>query len=412
VSSPESNSNSHTRLTQAIHAASARLTLVATGGGSLAFSTLLTTPGASRSVLEAVVPYSSAALCRYLQARPEQFCSELTARQMAMAAYQRALAYQATEAADAAAATASGGVPAGVGCTCSLASDRPKRGAHRIHCAAQTSEITATASLELTKDARSRLEEEEIAAAMILNLAALVAGVAERAPVSLKPGEQIDEHCVTAPLAWRQLFMGERKVALALGEAPDDKTAPSSASENNRRAIFPGAFHPLHAGHLEMAQVAQDRLQTPVEWEISIANVDKPPIDYREMELRSQQFAGDKLAEKPRLWFTWAPTFAEKSELFPRSTFLVGADTISRIAEPRYYHDEARARDAAVAKIAGHGCRFLVFGRTTESGFQTSADLDLPPSLAALCEDVPAAAFHHDISSTEIRRQAAKEGQP
>jgi hypothetical protein len=129
------------------------------------------------------------------------------------------------------------------------------------------------------------------------------------------------------------------------------------------------------------------------------------------MALRSQQFAGDKVAGTRQLWFTWAPTFAEKSELFPHSTFLVGADTIARIAEPRYYHEDARARDAAVTKIAGNGCRFLVFGRTTERGFHTSADLDLPPALRALCEDVPETAFHHDISSTEIRRQATHEGE-
>jgi len=411
VSSPESKSNSHSRLTQAIHASPARLALVATGGGSLAFSSLLTTPGASRSVLETVVPYSSAALCQYLKSRPEQFCSELTARQMAMAAYQRALAYEATEATDTSAAPRTEVVVAGIGCTCSLASDRPKRGAHRVHCAAQTGELTATASLDLTKDARSRLEEEAIAATMILNLAALVAGVTERVPASLKPGEQIEEHFVTAPTAWRQLFSGERKLASGVGDAEPAAVGNHSTGGPNRgRAIFPGAFHPLHAGHLEMAAVAQRQLQTPVEWEISIANVDKPPLDYREMELRGQQFANDRFSGKAQLWFTWAPTFAEKSEIFPHSTFLVGADTIARIAEPRYYQDDAAARDAAVAKIAANGCRFLVFGRTTDSGFRTSADLDLPPALRALCEDVPEAAFHHDISSTEIRRQATHEG--
>lgn len=410
MSSPDSKSNAHTRLARAIHASGARLALVATGGGSPAVPALLTVPGASRSVVEATVPYSSAALCAYLRSKPEQFCSELTARQMAMAAYQRVASYDAQE-------TANKGENAmnavGVGCTCSLASDRPKRGPHRIHCAAQTAGLTATASLELIKDARSRHEEEEIAAAMLLNLFAFAAGVKERLLLPLKAGEQLEEHFTMALLSWQQLFTGERKIAQAANSdvaQTNVQTAPNVLRK--RRAVFPGAFHPLHAGHLEMADIAQKHLQTPVEWEISIANVDKPPLDYREMELRSQQFSVQGLGAKPQLWFTWAPTFAEKSELFPRSTFLVGADTIARIAEPRYYHDDVAARDAAVAKIAANDCRFLVFGRTTEHGFRSSADLDLPPALRALCEDVPEAAFHHDISSTEIRRQAAREDQP
>ncbi|HEY2839853.1 MAG TPA: hypothetical protein VGJ26_11930 [Pirellulales bacterium] len=411
MSSPEFKSISHTLLTQGIHACGVRLELATTGGGSLAISALLTTPGASRSVVEAVVPYSAAALGAYLGSLPEQFCSEATARRMAMAAYQRARSYDATDAESAGAADllkASSNL-AGIGCTCSLVSDRPKRGAHRIHCAAQTSALTATASLDLIKGARSRLEEEEVAAAMLLNVAALAAGLAERVPLRLRPGEQVEEHCVTAPELWRQLFTGARRIAPASGEEQRGPDATLGASQ--RRVIFPGAFHPLHAGHLEMAQIAASRLKCPIEWEISIANVDKPPIDYREMELRSAQFKGEEfdcgqLPKDAKLWFTWAPTFAEKSELFPHATFLVGADTIARIAEPRYYGDDMGARDTAIAAIAEHGGRFLVFGRAAEGAFQTIDALDLPPALRAICDEVPADAFRHDISSTDLRRHA------
>jgi hypothetical protein len=52
----------------------------------------------------------------------------------------------------------------GLGATASLASDRPKRGDHRIHVALQTSTQTISFSLTLAKEVRTRRHEEEIAA--------------------------------------------------------------------------------------------------------------------------------------------------------------------------------------------------------------------------------------------------------
>ena len=73
-----------------IHAADTRLVLAVTGGGSQAIADLLKVPGASRTVLEAVVPYAGTALEEFLGAEPEQSCSARTARAMAMAGYIRA----------------------------------------------------------------------------------------------------------------------------------------------------------------------------------------------------------------------------------------------------------------------------------------------------------------------------------
>ena len=52
----------------------------------------------------------------------------------------------------------------GVGCTASLVSDRPKRGAHRVHVAWQSKSATVTYSVELVKGRRDRLAEEELSA--------------------------------------------------------------------------------------------------------------------------------------------------------------------------------------------------------------------------------------------------------
>ena len=65
------------------------IVLAVTGGGSRAIADLLAVPGGSRTLLEAVVPYSASALAAWLGSRPDEFCSAATARAMAMVAFQR-----------------------------------------------------------------------------------------------------------------------------------------------------------------------------------------------------------------------------------------------------------------------------------------------------------------------------------
>jgi nicotinamide mononucleotide (NMN) deamidase PncC len=76
-------------LVRKIHAAGIQMVVAVTGGGSRAIAELLEVPGGSRTLLEAIVPYSSEALVKFLGGKPEQFCSARTARGMAMAGFQR-----------------------------------------------------------------------------------------------------------------------------------------------------------------------------------------------------------------------------------------------------------------------------------------------------------------------------------
>ena len=248
---------------RAIHAAPVELVLAVTGGGSRAIADLLEVPGGSRTLVEAVVPYSAAALSDWLGARPEHFCDDRTARAMAMAAYQRAIRL-----AEPAGANSPPRTLAGVACTASLASDRPKRGAHRLLAALQTESLTRVDSLELTKGLRSRPAEEELVAAVVLNLIAEACGLDERLDLNLTPPEQIVSARATAPPAWQNLLAGRIASADAQGNE-----SPPAAMRASRRAIFAGAFNPLHDGHRRMARVAAERLQLPVEFEISILNV-------------------------------------------------------------------------------------------------------------------------------------------
>lgn len=165
--------------------------------------------------------------------------------------------------------------------------------------------------------------------------------------------------------------------------------------------IFPGSFNPFHRGHARMAQFAMKRLGKPVELELSIANVDKSTLTPEEFMARMATMP-DSLG----VWLTRSATFVDKSQLFPNATFVVGADTIRRVAQPRYYgNDEGKLLDA-IERIRAQNCRFLVFGRVEGPSFQTLASLRLLESLRELCDEIPEQEFRVDICSTDLRNQS------
>ncbi len=368
-------------LVSQIHAAPGQIVLAVTGGGSRAVADLLEVPGGSRTLLEAVVPYSAAALAEFLHGEPEQACSPRTARAMAMAAFQRARRLR---------GSVDKSLPVvGIGCTASLTSDRPKKGAHRIHVAWQTAETTATQSLELIKNRRDRAQEEQVAATMVLNAVAEAMHVDSCLPLQLEQVEQIDAKRTVARPEWRALLLGRF----------EKWRYPNALEQPMGIGIFPGAFNPLHKGHRAMFQLAMKRLKSVVEFELSIENVDKLPLDYIDIEKRVAQI------KNLPMWLTRAPTFVDKARLFPGSVFIVGADTITRIGDAKYYGNDPAAAEAAIESIAQAGCRFLVYSRLVDEKVQTLKNITLPDSLRKLCDEVPMADFLENISSTDLRKE-------
>ncbi len=149
-----------------------------------------------------------------------------------------------------------------------------------------------------------------------------------------------------------------------------------------------------------MIEFASAHYGAPVTLELSIVNVDKPMLDFLEIESR---LAG--LTDHPIL-LTRAATFAEKAALARGAVFVVGADTIARIADEKYYEGDYKKRASSVARIAALGCRFLVFGRAVDGRFCLASDLNLPSQLRDLCEEVGESEFRQDVCSTELRSTA------
>lgn len=352
---------------QRLHASHWQGVVYLTGGGSPLLSDLLAIPGASNTVLEAAVPYAAQALSELLGHAPEQAASAQTARGLSMRAYQRARDLGAKQA-------------FGIGLSASLSSNEQKKGQTRAHWAIQTESKSASFSLYLDKaDPRADQEQrlnEAIWATIELNLL-------DNDQHPARSSFHTSEYAASA--SWQPLL-----------------AAPAYATcteQHDGRLLLPGSFNPVHTGHQEMLAVAEKITGLSGAFEMTLRNADKPDLDYLTVHERL------KALEHTPVWLTNLSNFEQKAERFANAIFVLGTDTLSRIAEPRFYaNDDARMHNA-FANMTKHGTRFLVFGRRLAEDFVELSDLDLPAELASLCQPVPAEQFRNDTSSSSIRAQ-------
>lgn len=368
-------------LVQRIHDSDTLAVVAVAGAGTEAISWLLGVAGASRTVLEILVPYASSSLTEFVGSEPEQFVSEETAAAMAKSAYRRALQLR------------EGAAPVvGIACTATIATDRAKRGDHRCHIAAWSRNRLHTYNLTFVKGLRDRAGEDEIASKLVLRALSDSAGLPFDLDLRLDDSEQVTETCASYPDAIDALMSEHIEKATV---HPDGSTSADSPFVGG---ILSGSFNPLHEGHEAMADAASRILGGPVAFELSVANADKPPLQAEEVRRRVAQFAG-----KGDIVLTRVPVFYEKATLLPGCTFIIGVDTAVRLFDPRYYGNSTAQMLLAFEQMRRRGCNFLVAGRVSDDTFQTLADVPVPHGIASMFTAIPESAFREDISSTQLR---------
>ncbi len=222
--------------------------------------------------------------------------------------------------------------PVGIACSAALQTDRERRGDDRAFICIKTAETERLYALHLSKT--SREEQEAFLSEWLLVL-----------------------------------------IAQAVGA--------------ERGLMLPGSFHPVHQGHINLLQAAEDLTGLHGLFELSCANVDKPDLPEHEILRRASAIKDIPVA------LTHAPRFVQKAELFPKTTFVLGTDTAARLID--------YANGDEWKKFQTLETSFLVAGRQHGGGFQTLESLEIPESAKAFFEPIPEEKFREDISSTELR---------
>ena len=364
-----------------LHGTPHKTVLAVSGAGTQAVAWLLGVSGASRTILEVVVPYGRLSMQNFLGFEPAQSAAAETARQLAKRAWQRAKTQLEDDS-----------PTVGLACAATIATDRPKRGEHRAFVSAWDDTMTATWSLTFHKGLRDRAGEEEVVSRLIVLALSEFSGLQPKIELGLTAGDTLEVERLARPEPLEQLLAGEVDWVV---RRPDG----SMQAEGEVPAVLlPGSFNPLHPGHREMMAAAGLTTESSGAFELSVTNVDKPPLEKQEIERRLAQFEPDETVVLTR-----SETFYKKARLFGGRSFVLGWDTAIRVVAPRYYGGEPEMMLALAEMMAG-GTRFLVAGRADGEDFRTLADVAVPAGFDQMFAGIPEAEFRRDISSSELRQ--------
>lgn len=436
------------------------------GGGGHSISTLAATSGASSMLLEGTVAYDRRAFRSYVGLTSNNNNSTNTK-----------VRYNSLEAAKLASETAlkramnfktdnlkqmNGCV--GVGCASALVSssspDSVKGSGFVVATRADGAQLSINVSLasKANSNGRTRMEEDYFISHLILRSIELISqsetGIEKRDETLTNAGDIITEEWGTALAqkepdedtafsAAQRLLDGDEQALVLLPVYKDGRPVRYRALKYpvipDGSLVMPGSFNPPHKGHISLGQAAvraAERMgystrheEIPVFMELSLTNADKPPIDPLTASERIQKFL--QLEDLPNQWgvvLTRAPLFSQKVACLQdcimeradgkdgRICFVIGADTLARLLNPKYYNDDRNQMIDALLSMKG--AQFFAGGRVEQKQgsngpvqFITGKEelSGLPQELKDKFTIIEEQEFRVDISSTEIRQKEEAE---
>ena len=227
-----------------LHGTSHKSVLAVAGAGSGAMSWLLGVSGASRTLLETLVPYGRLSMIDLVGEEPAQYVSPRNAKDMAWACYRRGLKLLEDDS-----------PVVGVACTATIATDYTKRGDHRACIATWDQSGVTSYNLKLDKGQRDRIGEEEVVSRLLIQAMAQAFGVEADIDIGFTDVERPEIETARHVSPVQRLLSGEVDLVMV------DEGGSISASEKGApgpMAVLPGSFNPLHDGHRQMAAVARE----------------------------------------------------------------------------------------------------------------------------------------------------------
>lgn len=373
----------------AINATPKKAFIAVTGGGQNFIGDYLAVEGGSAKILGFYVPYTQQLFDEFVEGKPDNYSSEEAARKLAVASYKKAVALVGAASA------------IGIGAASSVASANERVGRqHRLNVAVQTENRTEVISYVLNQT-RKRENENYFLSSLILYFLASASGMESYLPkIDYDTSEKFN-HFIAEP----------NKQIVELVHKERDFVCSKDIFEDERLVLFCGSFNPFHAAHAEICKIVESITKVKPYVELSVANTNKPFMDYVEIERRVK----DIKAHNQNVLLTHAPRYLDKVQMLVKDnpnvlkmnfgiTFVVGADTWLRIWDEKYGFsvekliEDFKENDVNFIVFARDGKKMLDYREVVESNqyWKEIESLVIPSPEAD--------SFNLSLSSTELRK--------
>lgn len=362
--------------------ANVNIHVIATGAGAGLQNDLWSIPGSSAYLSGCSFPYAPEETTELLGFTPKQFVSEDTAIDLASAAYMKAYKF-------------GGKSPVGVGLTASVASEREHRGDHRVFACVITNDKVLLFNKLIAK------------------------GIGEAIDKRKSDGGSCDGLGFYMILDALDLLSLSSDIAAAIRTYKDGTALAKERffahpffSSNGKRlekpelintALMSGSFNPPHEGHFGAAKSLSIRDRADVVFEITAEPPHKNALTIQDLLKRAKGLQG-----YDRLFTSDLPYYLDKAKAFPGTPFVVGADTLIRLFDPKW----GKSIQELVDGFCSYGTVFYTIGRQIDGKFITAEDIiqilndkvdsENCNNLYFLIKDLPG---RWDTSSTELRNK-------